>query len=205
MCIDTSLGGVALAIADSDSGEVLDSYICPQPRAAERELARQARTLLHKVGKLDKIIVAIGPGSFTGIRIGIAFAKGLVAGVAGGQLGGLSSLQAFAETLTEEHVLFLRVTANYGIVAIAQDGGDAVLRGAELEPCLRACVEKKHRIIAGSWLELETRLQQRGMSYRSIDAEQLLADAMAAMVRVTCKTGAGEVQPLYIRQPYVSV
>ena len=205
--IDTSFGGVALAAADANSGEVLDSYICVQPRAAERELASQAKALLSRIGKPNKVVVAVGPGSFTGIRIGIAFARGLVAGLDGVRLGGLSSLQALAGTLAGERglVVFLRIAAKYGVMALAQAGGVAVLRGVELESCLRACIEnEEERVIAGRWSELEARLQQHSLSYRNINAEQVLATAMEAMLQVACQTGVREVQPLYLRQPYVN-
>ena len=205
LAIDTSLGGVALAVADCESGELFDSYVCPQARAAERELADQTQTLLRKAGKLNKIVVAVGPGSFTGIRIGIAFAKGLAAGMAGVNLCGLSSLQVFADTLTER-LVFLRVTAHYGIVAISpRDDGDTMLRGAELKDCIGIGENTDQRVIAGRWSELEALLQEHGLSYRLIDYQQLLANAVAAMVQATCETGAGAVQPLYIRQPYVSM
>lgn len=46
-----------------------------------------------KVSDLNKIGVTLGPGSFTGLRIGLSFAKGLSIG-AGVKLCGLSALEA---------------------------------------------------------------------------------------------------------------
>lgn len=48
-----------------------------------------------KVNELDRIIVTLGPGSFTGLRIGLAFAKGVAQG-ANVSLVGIGCLSAFA-------------------------------------------------------------------------------------------------------------
>src|SRR5262249_37236125 len=57
----------------------------------ERMLSRAQR----EVSALDRIAVTTGPGSFTGLRVGIAAARG-IALAAGKQAIGLSTLAAFA-------------------------------------------------------------------------------------------------------------
>jgi len=73
----TSQGGVAVAAG----GEVLGELQIRNPRSHSERLLPAVETLLGAAGlepaSLAAIAVSIGPGSFTGLRIGVAAAKGL--------------------------------------------------------------------------------------------------------------------------------
>lgn len=77
--IDTSgiLGGVALA----DGPRLLGEVRCDARAAASERILSQIDRLLEDLGTspgaIERIGVAIGPGSFTGLRVGLATAKGL--------------------------------------------------------------------------------------------------------------------------------
>lgn len=82
LLIDTcgSLGSVALAeVNDEGAAEVLASEALPGRSASER-LVPVVRQMLEgkgwRLGELAAIAVARGPGSFTGVRVGLAAAKG---------------------------------------------------------------------------------------------------------------------------------
>jgi tRNA threonylcarbamoyladenosine biosynthesis protein TsaB len=77
--IDTSgiLGGVALA----EPGRLLGEIRCDARAAASERILPQIQQLLGDLGvardRIERLGVAIGPGSFTGLRVGLATAKGL--------------------------------------------------------------------------------------------------------------------------------
>ena len=100
MGIDTSTtqGGVALL---SGQGVICEYTLNIKATYSERLLPLINRALQDAgitLGQVEGFAVAVGPGSFTGLRIGLSTAKGLV--VVGGQpLVGVSTLEAMAWTL----------------------------------------------------------------------------------------------------------
>lgn len=111
--IDTSglLGGVAIARAERLLAETrLDARA-----AASEKIVPQIDRLLADLGldksALTRVGVALGPGSFTGLRVGIATARGLAHGL-GIPVVGLSSLQARSYHLAVSGTAILTVMAH---------------------------------------------------------------------------------------------
>jgi tRNA threonylcarbamoyladenosine biosynthesis protein TsaB len=97
LALETSeLTGSVAAAAD---GKLLaELQLDPQQRSAQ-SLAPAVQSLLQLVGwqprEIDLLAVTIGPGSFTGLRVGVATAK-VFAYAAGAEILGISTLEAIA-------------------------------------------------------------------------------------------------------------
>lgn len=104
LAFDTSSDHLALGLGDLDApGAVVAAMDFPAPRAANTVVLGAAERLLAGAGAaprdLHAVAIGRGPGSFTGVRIGAATAKGLAHGL-GVPLVGFGTLDAVADRAT---------------------------------------------------------------------------------------------------------
>ncbi len=99
----TELVGVAAADTEAGPGAVASVWVTGRRRHTE-SLTPAIDHLLHQLGwtlpDIDGLAVDIGPGLFTGLRVGVATAKGLALGLGVGLLG-VTSLDVLAEAALE--------------------------------------------------------------------------------------------------------
>lgn len=99
LAIDTALGACAAAVLDAQRGAILASESIGMMRGhAEAVMPLIARVMdaaRCEFSELDRIAVTVGPGSFTGLRVGIAAARGIALASAKPAIG-LSTLSALA-------------------------------------------------------------------------------------------------------------
>ncbi len=102
LAIDTALPAVSVCVLDEGEREpvALDSVAMEKGHA--EALMPMIEKLMAQVeggfASLDRVAVTVGPGSFTGIRIGVAAARG-IALARGLDVVGVSTLAAFAAPL----------------------------------------------------------------------------------------------------------
>lgn len=100
LAFDTCLTACSVAVMDGE--QVLASRAEPMARGHQERLAPLVQDLMGQAGlgfdQLDRIGVTVGPGSFTGLRVGLAFAKGLSAALDRPAIG-IGLLEALAEGL----------------------------------------------------------------------------------------------------------
>ena len=97
LALDTSTEWASVAVFDGTAVLAEETWHA-QRRHAEDLFPTIERLLTlsrAQIGAVDKVAVATGPGSFTGLRIAIAAAQGLARG-AGAALVGISTLDVLA-------------------------------------------------------------------------------------------------------------
>ncbi len=103
LVIDTALGACTAAVFDGDQAMAVRSE--PMARGHQERLGGLVRDAMDAAGigfdALDRIGVTVGPGSFTGLRVGLAFAQGLGAAL-DRPVVGLSTLDGLAASLAGE-------------------------------------------------------------------------------------------------------
>lgn len=102
LALDTSTRRQSVAVA---SGDTVVARVCLEVASRHSETLLPAIDLAlsaaaTRPADLDAVTVTTGPGSFTGLRVGMATAKGLVLGTTV-PLIGVSTLRALAEALAE--------------------------------------------------------------------------------------------------------
>lgn len=119
LCIETGTDICSVAIARD--GELLSLRESDQGRDHAKNLAVFVDELLRETnisaGDIDAVAVGMGPGSYTGLRIGVSFAKGLCYGL-NIPLLAVGSLDALAQVAIEDY--------EAGIINV-EGWGDAVL------------------------------------------------------------------------------
>jgi tRNA threonylcarbamoyladenosine biosynthesis protein TsaB len=142
-------GSVALAEVNEQGVMVLQARHLAG-RTYSEDLMPAIREMLEAagvaVGDLGAIVVVRGPGSFTGVRVGLSTAKGL-AQAAGLPVIGVSRLQVLAQKAGSRAAVLDAGRGEMYFGLADDEAGEALLRPAEIleqaQECEIACCETK--------------------------------------------------------------
>lgn len=117
LALDTSSPSTSIAVMRST--KLLGSIDAPADEKRSERLWYEVRSLLSEVGitisEVDLFSVCIGPGGFTGLRVGVAAVKGLAAAT-GKLVIGVTSLEAAACSARPAPIVCALVNAHRGEV-----------------------------------------------------------------------------------------
>jgi tRNA threonylcarbamoyladenosine biosynthesis protein TsaB len=187
LAFDTATDVATSALVDD--GEVLGERVS---RAVT--LLEDVDALLRQAGArtrdLDGLAVGIGPGSFTGVRIGLATARGLALGL-DLPVAGVSTLAALAAGAPDAVPV---IDARRHEVFVLQDG-PRVLLPSELQPVAGS-------ILVGSGaVRYRDVFEAAGASVPPDDDERHIPRARYHAQLADDFTAAENVEPLYLRAP----
>src|SRR5215475_4279006 len=130
LAIDTALDACAAAVLDTSAGKIIAQESQPMKRGHAEALMPLLARVMKASGvafaALDRIAVTTGPGSFTGLRVGLSAARGI--GLAAGKpVIGVTTLWAYAAPALGErgrHVIIAAIDARHDHVYLQVVGGD---------------------------------------------------------------------------------
>lgn len=206
LVIDTALGACTTAVFED--GRLLSVRFEPMTKGHQERLGGLVRDAMAEAGggfdALDRIGVTVGPGSFTGLRVGMAFAQGLGAALNRPVLG-LSTLDALAASLSQADAFTVAlIDARRGqVYARLFDGGrpvgpDAALTLEDAAGRIRD-LGRPARLVGGgapvlvqAFPDLETAL---------VDPRAAPSPEALALLTARADPAASSPRPLYLRAP----
>lgn len=193
LAIDSALEACACALAGP--GRALKRSEPMQRGHAER-LAPMVQELMREAGasmaELDRIAVTIGPGSFTGVRVGLSFARGLALAL-GKPCIGISSLEALAGD--QDGLRAVAIQSADEIFFALYDGAHVIVAPRRIAIADAAALLPDGAIVRGPAASL---LARPGVTVEQVAAPDPLVLARLASMR---DPHSAPPQPLYLRAP----
>jgi tRNA threonylcarbamoyladenosine biosynthesis protein TsaB len=211
LAIDTALAACSTAVLDTVSGSIVAGESLPMLRGHAEALMPLIARVMQRAElaftAIDRVAVTVGPGSFTGLRVGISAARG-IALAADRPAVGVSTLAAYAAPhLAEdktvnviaaidarhEHV-YLQVFGPNGRIVVAPrlaTLGDAV-RAACIAPC---------RVVGSAAQAVVDRMPKGAPTPLGLDARDAPDIDWVARMGAVMPEGQSPPKPLYLRAP----
>jgi tRNA threonylcarbamoyladenosine biosynthesis protein TsaB len=211
LAIDTALDACAACVLDTDAAKV----IAQESQAMKRGHAEALMPLIARVIKkagigfaaLDRIAVTTGPGSFTGLRVGLSAARG-IALAANKPVVGLSTLTAYAAPVVGQNAaqpVISAIDARHDQVyfqVVSGDGGSLMLpRVAAIEEALGASRFGAAHLVGNAAKILADRWPADALPPFKVDPQPAPDIAWLAWLGAAVSPETAPARPYYLRAP----
>jgi tRNA threonylcarbamoyl adenosine modification protein YeaZ len=211
LAIDTALAACSAAVFDTAYGGILGSESRPMVRGHAESLMPLVERVMRQseltFADIDRVAVTTGPGSFTGLRVGISAARGIALASARPAFG-VSTLSAYAaphladeETTPVVTVIDARHDQVY--LQVFGPGGRILIapRLAAIGDAVRAASETRSRIIGSAAQAVASRMPPGAPTPSRVDNRDAPDIVWVARMGAVLPEGQSPPKPQYLRAP----
>lgn len=211
LAIDTALDACAAAVLDTDASKLIAQESQPMKRGHAEALMPLIARVMKESGigfaALDRIAVTTGPGSFTGLRVGLSAARG-IALAAGKPVVGLTTLTAYAAPIVGQNAaqpVISAIDARHDHVyfqVVNGDGSSLVRpRVAPVEEALGASQFGAPYLVGNAAGILAERWPQDAPPPFKVDAQPAPDISWVAWLGAAVSPDTAPARPYYLRAP----
>ncbi len=198
LVVDSSLSGVSMAVVRPGDEKPLALELHVENMGAVAQVADLAERVLTRAGMgikdVQGVAVSTGPGSFTGIKVGLAFVYGLQGAKPGLPVLGLSAVEAAAERYFAQQgavvpmALFVPATRTHGFVAVRGLVRDEPARlidfsAAEAAGFVDALPEDTRLGVFSRWPLCDSLIKEKGRSLLELAPASVCQEAIYGMAK----------------------
>ena len=211
LAIDTALDACAAGVLDTDASKMLAQESQPMKRGHAEALMPLIARVMKESGvafaSLDRIAVTAGPGSFTGLRVGLSAARGI--GLAANKpVVGLTTLTAYAAPVVgqnAEQPVISAIDARHDHVyfQVVSGNGSSLIRPrvAPVEEALAASRFGAPHLVGNAAKILADRWPAHALPPFKVDAQIAPEIAWVAWLGAAVSPDNAPARPFYLRAP----
>ncbi|HUC49495.1 MAG TPA: tRNA (adenosine(37)-N6)-threonylcarbamoyltransferase complex dimerization subunit type 1 TsaB [Xanthobacteraceae bacterium] len=211
LALDTALAACSAAVLDTANGGLVASESVPMGRGHAEALMPLVARVVQSSGlafaDFERIVVTTGPGSFTGLRVGIAAARGL--GVATNiPVVGVTTLSAYAAPYLAADdripvVIAIDARHEHVYLQVFGAGGRTLLapRLAPLRDAIRAASDAPARIVGSAAKAIANGMARTAARPVAIDPREAPDIGWVAQIGAAVSQAQAPPKPQYLRAP----
>jgi tRNA threonylcarbamoyladenosine biosynthesis protein TsaB len=211
LAIDTALDACAAGVLDTDAAKLIAQESLIMKRGHAEALMPLIARVIKQAGiafaALDRIAVTTGPGSFTGLRVGLSAARGLAL-AADKPVVGVTTLTAYAAPIVSENgeqPVIAAIDARHDQVyfQIVSGNGGALIRPkvAPIEEALGASRFGPPHLVGNAANILSERWPAQAAPPFKVDAQGAPDIAWVAWLGAAVSPNTAPARPFYLRPP----